>query len=555
MAKLCMGCMNPLPEGDDTCSVCGFARTDTNPEGYLPVATVLQEHYIVGRRMSEGSDSVLYIGYDRLLKEPCFVQEFYPGGLCARGEDGSVQPLGGCERPFGEYMEEFRTTMRTLARVKDLPNIIPVYDIFEENGTVYAVSDYCAGVTLTKKVKQAGGRLPWSEARALFMSLLTCVSQLHSARIRHLAICPDNIIISADGKAHLRNFAIPQAHCVGGDLTPDLPAGFAAPEQYDMSGAAAVGDATDVYGLAATLFYTVTGNLPPAGNKRAKDSDDLFMSADVAQELSQPVCVALFNALLVSPEERTGTVAELRDQLGIEPNVSALIDEAAADRADQEDEEDGKGNKRTLLFVFIAVVAALLVVGGVMLVMLFGGTGGNNESEVSTPAPPTLTTTTTTQKQATKYSVENLLGKSFYDLREETLKGEMTVVVESMRYSDKAKGTIIAQNPAAGTTVDKKQTISVVISAGKNDEVKVPDLAGWKQEHATLYLEALGFKVDLATLQISDYDKGLVDSTDPVPGTVKHVGDTITLRVSNVEKVEEPAPDDTLSTDDTSVVE
>ncbi len=545
MAKLCMGCMNPLPEGNDVCSICGFSRDDQNPAGYLPVATVLQEHYIVGRRMSQGSDSVLYIGYDRLLKEPCFLQEFYPSNLCERGDDGSVVALGGCQRPFDEYKEEFRNTMRSLAHVKDLPNIIPVYDLFEENGTMYAVSDYCAGVTLTKKIKQAGGRLPWSEARPLFMSLLTCVSQLHSVRIRHLAICPDNIIISADGRAHLRNFAIPQAHCVGNDLTPDLPIGYAAPEQYDLSGRTEVCDATDVYGLAATLFYTVTGNVPPAGNKRAKNSDDLFMSAEVAQELSQPVCVALFNALLVSPEDRTATVAELRDQLGTEPNVSALIDEVAEDQS-EDSETSQKNRSKTLLFIFIAVFAALLVVGGVMLALLGGGKEPP-ESDVSTPALPSISTTTTTQKQVAKYAVPNLLGKSYYDLRETALDGGMTVVLEAMQYSKKEKGAIISQQPEAGATVDKDTPVKVIISAGESDHVKVPDLAGWKQEHAKLYLEALGFKVQIAQLQISEYEKGLVDSTDPAVGTEKRVGDTITLRVSNVEKVPEPSssPDNT----------
>ncbi|MBE6778480.1 MAG: hypothetical protein E7541_03750, partial [Ruminococcaceae bacterium] len=163
MAKLCMGCMNPLPDEDDFCRICGFSRTDNNPEGYLPVSSVLQEHYIVGRRISEGSDSILYIGYNRMMKEPCFVQEFFPAGLCRRDEEGQVQPLAEEETTFAAYREDFRSVMRALARLKDLPNIVPVYDIFEENNTVYAVSDYCAGMTLTKMIKQAGGRLTWNE--------------------------------------------------------------------------------------------------------------------------------------------------------------------------------------------------------------------------------------------------------------------------------------------------------------------------------------------------------------------------------------------------------
>ena len=538
MANLCMGCMNPLPEGSDTCSICGYPASGRNPEHCLPVKSVLQQHYLVGRVMNEGSDSLLYLGYDEQLKEPCFIQEYYPNTLCERGEDGSLAPLGGCERPYAEYREDFRATMRALARLKDLPAIIPVYDIFEENGTIYAVSDYCEGVTLTRRLAQAGGRLPWSEARPLFMSLITCVSQLHSAHIRHLAICPDNILIGQDGKAHLRNFAIEQARSVGHDLRPELAEGYAAPEQYEMDGS--LTDAADVYGLAATIFRTVTGNVPPAGNKRAKDSDDLFMPADVAEELTQQICVALFQALLVSPEQRTASAALLHDQLSLEPNLSALRNEAEEDRT-----PDG-GNKpacksKTALIAVLVVLAVLLVAGGVLAFTLgvFGSPSQPDPDDSGVTLPEVPTTSTTARKE-TKYAVPKLVGKLYYDVKPEDLSGDMTVTVKYKQYSNKPANTILSQDPEPGTGVEKGQVITVVVSCGKDDKLTVPDVSGWKEEHARLYLEALGFRVEVVQLQASDYEKGLVDSTDPVAGTEKMLGDVITLRVSTVETTTTP---------------
>lgn len=548
MAKLCMGCMNPLPEGADSCTVCGFSTTATNPDHCLPLGTVLQDNYIVGRCLHEGSDSIVYIGYDRMLKEPRFIQEYYPATLCERGTGNMVMPLGGCDRPFEAYREEYRLTMRSLARMKDLPNIIPVYDLFEQNGTVYTASDYRSGVTLTKKVKQAGGRLAWADARPLFMSLMTSVTQLHAAGIRHLAICPDNILISSDGKAHLRNFAIAEARAVGTDLNPELTSGYAAPEQYDMSGRTTLCDATDVYALAATIFYAVTGNVPPAGNKRAKDSDDLFMSAEVAQELTQDVCIALFNALQVDPELRTATVAELHAQLSTEPNVAAIIAEAKEDCAPEDEEEDPRAGRK-MLIIFLAVAAALLVVGGIVLFALLGG--GNDQPSVSGhDEAPTLATTTTTTKPITRYATPKLEGRSYYDVRVDKDLADYKVVVKAMQYSNKAKGQVLEQEPQAGSEINKGDTITLVISAGKDDKVEVPNLAGWKQEHAKLYLEALGFKVEVVTVQISTYEKGLVDGTDPAAGTVKLVGDTITLRVSNVTSSVDNNSEPTVSTDD-----
>ena len=536
MAKLCMGCMNPLPDGVEYCAVCGHGRDQKNPEGCLAITSTLQEHYIVGKAINQSGDSVLYLGYDRTLKDPCFIQEFYPAALCQRQADGSVQPLGGCERPFTDCAGQFRTMMRGLARMRELPTILPVYDIFEENGTVYAVCDYCEGMTLSKKLKLAGGRIPWVEARPLFMALMSCVTHLHDAGIRHLAICPDNILIDQSGKPRLRGFAVTEARHVGGDLTPQLCTGYAAPEQYSAEGE--MSDATDVYGMAATLFRTVTGNEPPAGNNRAKNSDDLFMSAEVAEELSQAVCVALFNALQVNPERRTSTMAQLRNQVSTEQSVTDLVDEVAEE---DKEPETRSHTGRNLLIIFACCLTALLVVVLVALSLLGGGNKPDPNSDTSTVETiPTLTTTTTTENKEKQSSVDNVVGQNYYDLRDEKLNGDMTVELAHYIYSEKEAGTILSQEPKAGTVADKESVIKVVISLGQKDEkLKVPDVSGWKEEHAKLYLEALGFRVETVKLQASDYDKGLVDSTDPAIDTEKRVGDVITLRVSNVEQKEE----------------
>ena len=131
------------------------------------------------------------------------------------------------------------------------------------------------------------------------------------------------------------------------------------------------------------------------------------------------------------------------------------------------------------------------------------------------------------------------MGQSYYTLRGKEISGEMTIMLSHVMYSNKEAGTILSQDPAAGAVVDKGTEIKVVISNGRKDEtLTVPDLSGWKEEHAKLYLEALGFKVKSVLLQASHFDKGEVEGTTPAAGTQKLVGEEITLRVSNVEKKE-----------------
>lgn len=547
MAKICLGCLNPLPDGDEVCRICGFSADAKNPAKALPIAAKLQEHYTVGRLVHEGSDSLFYLGYDETLKEPCFIQEYHPSTLCERAENGEISPLGGCENVYADYQKQFHELMRSLARAKDSPCVIPIYDIFEENGTCYAVSDYCAGETLSKKIERAGGRIPWQEARPLFMSLMTGVEQLASIGIHHLALCPDNILISEDGKPHLRGFSITAARRVGSDLQPRLATGYAAPEQYEFD--QLVDEATDVYGLAATVFRTVTGNEPPAGNNRAEDSDDLFMSAEIAEELSQQVCVALFNALQVNPEERTAKVEKFHRQISMEPNVSALLDE---DEATVGKKSKLSKQTRTMLIIFGSVLAALLVVLAIVLLLLkpFSDDGDTSEPPVSLP---NYTTTTTTTKPPVKYSVPNLLDKNFYEVRDEKTNGEFVIVNEKQEHNDKAAGTIISQDPEPGTSVEKGATITVVISSGPDDKVVVPNVSNWEETQAKLYLEALGFRVQIDKLYVSDMPYLCVEDTDPPAQTVKKKGDLITLRVSYVEQTdEEPASSDTPGNDASS---
>ena len=551
MAKLCMGCMNPLPEGNTTCTICGFdPAKDQNPEHCLPVTTSLQGHYIVGRLMGEYPDHLLYLAYDRQMKEPCFIQEFFPATIGRRDSIGGVQPMEGCTPAFEKHADAFRGMMRALARMRELPGVVTVYDIFEENGTVYSVSDYCQGMTLTKKIKLSGGRIPWPEARSIFMSLLTSLVQLSDAGVCHLAICPDNILIGSDGKARLRNFSLPEAHRSGTDLTPELKPGFAAPEQYYAD--EEVGVPADVYGLAATIFYTVTGTEPPAGDKRAKNSDDLFMSAEVADELTQPVCVALFNALQVYPERRTATLALLRDELSVTPKVSALVDEANSDiaaagvgEADEvvvDDSEGKKKNNGALIGMLIASLAMLLIAVIIIVILLLtgGSVGKKNNGGGAVDTPITTTTTTRPTGNGEEAVVDNVVGMDYYDRKDNLFNGMPLELVGFAYDMGQPEGAILYQYPAANELSPEGTPIQVIVNnARATASVAIPDVAGWEEGFARTFLEALGFEVKTREAVDPVHDRGTVEGTYPPAGNAREVGEIVTLLVSD----KEPAPE------------
>ena len=543
MAKLCMGCMNPLSEDSTECKVCGFdIAQDRNPEHCLPITASLQGHYIVGRLMGEFPDHLLYLAYDRQMKEPCFIQEFFPATIGRRDTIGGVQPLEGCDKVFEEYADRFRTTMRILARMRELPAVVPVYDIFEENGTVYSVSDYCQGMTLTKKIKLSGGRIPWPEARSIFMSLLGSLSQLSDAGICHLAICPDNILIGGDGKARLRNFSIAAAHCSGTDLVPDLKPGYAAPEQYCTD--EEIGVPADVYAVAATIFRTVTGTEPPAGDNRAKNSDDLFMSAEVAEELTQPVCVALFNALQVLPERRTADLAQLRDQLSVTPQVSALVTEANEDIAQEEEEveeEPKQGSRTSLIVMLIISMFLLLVAVGVIVWMVVTNRGGNSNGGGAMKNDGSTTTTTVSEEDKTPVAgegeavVTDVVNKMYKDVKGTAPNGMPIEIIGYVHDTKLPEGAIVKQYPLAGDVQAVGKSLYVVVnSAAGNDDVRVtiPSLIGWKEAQAKAFLEYMGFTVKTTLVSQATQDEGLVNKVYPGAGSEVEYNSEVTLYIS-----------------------
>lgn len=544
--------MNALPEGRTECGICGYPVNGENPPLYLPVKTVLSDRYLVGRVIKNTGDAAVYMGFDQVQKTRILIREFLPDTLCERAENLEIRIISGCEKTFQDYYANFCDHARALARMRDLPAVIVLYDIFKQNGTTYTVSEYCEGLTLEARLAQLGGRMRWQDARPLFMPLMGSLISLHAAGIYHLGIHPENLIIGLDGKLRLTDFCIAEARMVSTDLKPQLIEGYSAPEQYQFD--APCGEAADVYALAATIFRTLTGNPPPPASSRSKTSNDLFVPADVARDLPDHVAAALFNALQVSTEKRTGSIAVFRDKIAAAPAVTELLKDEKPVLVVEDEEEDVLSPKREkyppkkkssrgkiafLIVVAVFILLSLLAFGVIMVLFPDILKKDNGSSFVPNSAPsldislPESTPSSYVPKYDT-YAVDNLVGKNYYDIQDQKFNGRMKVELEYLQYSERPEGEIVSQTPAAESLAEEGTTIKVVISAG-NGMVKVPNVSGWEQDKAKALLEAYGFRVDTITVMVSDYPKGYVQDTTPEAGQERQKGDVIQMRVSAVE--------------------
>lgn len=162
------------------------------------------------------------------------------------------------------FREKFLREARTVAGL-DHPGLVQIHDVFEENGTAYYVMDYIEGEDLAYIVRMVG---PLPEERALnyIRQVADALTYVHKRGLMHLDVKPSNIIIRrSDDRAVLVDFGGSKLGDADGPQVNSRSMGFAPIELMCPGGVDAFSPETDVYSLAATLYYLVTDQIPPDG--------------------------------------------------------------------------------------------------------------------------------------------------------------------------------------------------------------------------------------------------------------------------------------------------
>ena len=145
-----------------------------------------------------------------------------------------------------------------------MPGIVRVHDFFEENGTAYIVMEYLPGQTLKEYVRSHGGKLSWDETIQTLTPVMKSLQELHSKGIIHRDISPDNLMFKKPGDIRLLDFggAKQQIHDQDHQHSSVILSkkGYSPIEQISTEGKQ--GPWTDVYALAATIYYCLCGKPP-----------------------------------------------------------------------------------------------------------------------------------------------------------------------------------------------------------------------------------------------------------------------------------------------------
>ncbi|MDR0222921.1 MAG: PASTA domain-containing protein [Oscillospiraceae bacterium] len=306
--NLCMGCMNPMPEspGSGECDNCGWSDKGIYLSSYLSPSTFLADRYIVGKLVSYNGEAALHIGYDALAETKVIIKEYMPDALCSRKKD--VLPLSvnqDCLPLYKTYLSEFIDLNRSLRNLGTNAGVQNVLDVFSENGTAYAVYEYFEGISLKSYLANLGGSLTWEQAKDFFPPVFAALDAVNAAGIIHRGIAPSTIFVNEKLETRLIGFAISAARTYGSEINFEIFAGYAAPEQYNML--ERQGSWTDVYGLSALMYRSLTGLAPPEATERLIN-DTLAKPNMINRDIPANVSDALIRGLALSPDARVKTV-------------------------------------------------------------------------------------------------------------------------------------------------------------------------------------------------------------------------------------------------------
>ncbi|MBL4845178.1 MAG: protein kinase [Planctomycetes bacterium] len=206
------------------------------------------EHYAILGELARGGMGVIYRAHDTRM-----------------GRDVALKVLSASSsQQRARFLREVDSLMRLRHRY-----VVAAHAGGEFEGKPYLILDLVDGESLEARIEREGPLAP-GVAVSLIRKLAQAIEYAHSQGVLHRDVKPANILMDAEGEPRLADFGL--AKLLDGDQDSLTRTGMAygtpgywAPEQAGGK-LAEIGPATDVYGLGATLYATLTGDTPVKGD-------------------------------------------------------------------------------------------------------------------------------------------------------------------------------------------------------------------------------------------------------------------------------------------------
>lgn len=185
-----------------------------------------------------------------------------------------------------------------------------IFDIIEDDKSIYIIEDYIEGIPLNKKLLRCG-KIAEETVSMWALQICDVLSYLHTLKpnpIIYRDMKPSNIILTGEGLIKLIDFGIAREYKTESllDTTYIGTRGYAAPEQY---GTAQTDIRSDIYSLGVTLYHLLTGNSPKEPNFEIKPIREIDNSLTKGMEFIIEKCTK------TDPDQRYQSIEELYHDL------------------------------------------------------------------------------------------------------------------------------------------------------------------------------------------------------------------------------------------------
>ncbi|MBT3151766.1 Stk1 family PASTA domain-containing Ser/Thr kinase [Streptomyces sp. CHD11] len=509
--------------------------------------------YELGHVLGRGGMAEVYLAHDTRL-----------------GRTVAVKTLRADLARDPSFQARFRREAQSAASLNH-PAIVAVYDTGEDYidgvSIPYIVMEYVDGSTL-RELLHSGRKLLPERTLEMTIGILQALEYSHRAGIVHRDIKPANVMLTRNGQVKVMDFGIARAMGDSG-MTMTQTSAVIGTAQYlspEQAKGEQVDARSDLYSGGCLLYELLTVRPPFVGDSpvavayqhvREEPQPPSVFDPEITPEMDAIV----LKALVKDPDYRYQSADEMRADIeacldgqpvaataamgavgyggypddqpttalrqGVDPGASTSMlppmnpDDGGYGYDDRQSRrrQPKKNNTSTILLV----VAGVLVLIGAILIGRWAITGSGGVGNGTVAAPSFVGET----KQSAQQLADN---------------ADVKVSFEEKPCEDQTAGKICSQDPTAGTTVDKEDTISLVVSTGA-PKVAVPSVVGDQVEDAKAELESEKYEFVVEVEEKVDaQEPGTVLEQDPGLGEEVEKGTTVTLTVAK-EEAKSTVPD------------
>ncbi len=316
----CPSCGTSFSASTRFCSECGATLTGAlvrQATGMLPANRLLQNRYLILKKLAQGGQSAVYLVADTLDESKQYA---------LKEMSESELSLADRKQALADFQRE-----ADMLRLLNHPALAKVYSTFVEDTKHYMVMEYVAGRNLEEVLAEAGKPLPEAQVLAWGIAICDVLAYLHQQEppIIYRDLKPSNVILRPDKTVKLIDFGIARFQqtgqskdtvCLGTD-------GYAPIEQYSGR----TESRSDIYALGATLYHLLTNKVPAAAPTRVANVASFLPPRQLNPALSAAMEAVILRAMEVHPTQRYADAGEMQAALeGIGRGRSATLVGASA---------------------------------------------------------------------------------------------------------------------------------------------------------------------------------------------------------------------------------